>query len=103
MRKRLKLTLPSSNCNDPWVCGSGDGSEGNDVAVQAVDGQIIVSGVDRHQRRRRAVRELHLDVKQPLLESIIVLRRLIFICLRIATHFSQFLFRPSRASLGHSY
>ena len=73
------------------------------MAVQAVDGQIIVSGVDRHQRRRRAVRELHLDVKQPLLESIIVLRRLSFICLRIATHFSQFLFRPSRASLGHSY
>ena len=73
MEWRLKLTLPSSNCNNPWVSGSCHRGEGNDVRVEAVHCQIVVGGVNCHQRGRRPVRKLHLNVKQTLLKCFVFL------------------------------
>ena len=73
MEWRLKLTLPSSNCNNPWISGSRHRSEGNDVRVEAVHCQIVVGWVNCHQGGRRSVRKLHLNVKQTLLKRFVFL------------------------------
>ena len=71
MRKISKLTLPSSDCNDPGIGGSCHRGKGNDMRVEAVHCQIVVGRVNCHQWGCRPVRKLHINVKQPLLKNVV--------------------------------